>query len=340
MFQIHGYASLLVCLFGSIANILNIAVLTRKEMRTPTNIILTGLAIADLCVMLDYLPFSYQSIKGGGNFTYSYAAYMLFHAHFSQLCHTASIWLTVILAVWRYIAVAYPQKNRDWCHMRTTVITIISIYILCPVILIPQYILLELKESNKTNKTVYYVDYRSSEILLDINYWIYSFLMKLIPCVLLTFLSLRLIFALIKTKKRREKLVNSSHLINNENSTRPSVKKSRKLVDKEKQTDRTTKMLLAVLLLFLITEFPQGILGLLNYMLGKHFARSCYHPLGDVLDILALFNSAINFMIYCTMSRQFRKTFSLLFKPKILNKWMPVNQLNSLEKDMTQVTQV
>lgn len=53
-YQVHGYASLLVCLFGSIANSLNIAVLTRREMSSPTNAILTGLAVADLLVMLEY----------------------------------------------------------------------------------------------------------------------------------------------------------------------------------------------------------------------------------------------------------------------------------------------
>ncbi|ODM90490.1 hypothetical protein Ocin01_16192 [Orchesella cincta] len=36
---IHGYASLVVCLFGSIANILNLIVLTRREMINPTNAI-------------------------------------------------------------------------------------------------------------------------------------------------------------------------------------------------------------------------------------------------------------------------------------------------------------
>lgn len=55
---IHGYVSLLVCVFGSVANVLNIAVLTRREMSSPTNAILTGLAVADLLVMLEYIPFA------------------------------------------------------------------------------------------------------------------------------------------------------------------------------------------------------------------------------------------------------------------------------------------
>jgi len=35
--------------------------------------------------------------------------------------------------------------------------------------------------------------------------------------------------------------------------------------------------------------------------------------LGDLFDILALVNNAVNFLLYCTMSRQFRKTFVAVF---------------------------
>ena len=80
-------------------------------------------------------------------------------------------------------------------------------------------------------------------------------------------------------------------------------------------------MLVAVLLLFLITEFPQGILGLLSGVLGKCFFRTCYYLFGEVMDILALLNGAINFILYCSMSRQFRMTFAVLFKPNVLIKW-------------------
>lgn len=64
-------------------------------------------------------------------------------------------------------------------------------------------------------------------------------------------------------------------------------------------------------------------------------------------DVLALINSAINFILYCTMSRQFRVTFKLLFWPKFLNRWMPVSQdeMNACEMreangHTTTVTQV
>ncbi|XP_050435808.1 G-protein coupled receptor dmsr-1 [Adelges cooleyi] len=329
----HGYASLLVCAFGSVANILNIAVLTRKEMVSPTNAILTGLAVADLLVMVEYMPFAYHmylrpaDYPRADRFSYNWSLFVLLHSDFSQAFHTISIWLTVTLAVWRYVAVVHPQLNRVWCRMETTFLAIALGYLLCPVICIPSYLtfnlisrveLLDATGNRPTvngtngiagplqNVTLYFVnvsDLAISTCLADINFWVYSVVIKIIPCVALTVLSLRLICALLEAKQRRAKLTASS----------------RKSVDKERQTDRTTRMLLAVLLLFLITEFPQGILGLLTLLLGKRFFQDCYQNMGEVMDMLALVNSAINFILYCVMSRQFRNTFSLLFLPA----WIP-----------------
>lgn len=155
------------------------------------------------------------------------------------------------------------------------------------------------------NVTLYFVnvsDLAASTYLADINFWVYSVVIKIIPCVALTVLSLRLICALLEAKRRRAKLTGGGV-------------GGRAKADKERQTDRTTRMLLAVLMLFLITEFPQGILGLLTLLLGKPFFQDCYQNMGEVIDMLALVNSAINFILYCVMSRQFRNTFSLLFLP-------------------------
>lgn len=62
---------------------------------------------------------------------------------------------------------------------------------------------------------------------------------------------------------------------------------------------------------------------------------------GEVMDIIALINSAINFILYCSMSRQFRTTFKMVFRPGILNRWLPVAQVPPEGNGhSTQVTQV
>ena len=106
---VHGYFSLVVCIFGTVANVLNVAVLTRRDMAsTPINRILTALAIADMLVMLEYVPYvcyAYLVLPGEINMPYDWAMFVLFHSHFTQVFHTISISLTLVLAVWRYIAI-------------------------------------------------------------------------------------------------------------------------------------------------------------------------------------------------------------------------------------------
>ncbi|CAK9251677.1 unnamed protein product [Sphagnum jensenii] len=82
--------------------------------------------------------------------------------------------------------------------------------------------------------------------------------------------------------------------------------------NKTKENLRTTLMLIIVCILFLITEFPQAILILFSIIRGDDFYKNVYMPLGDLLDMLALLNNSINFLLYCTMSRAFRNTFYTL----------------------------
>lgn len=348
--EVHGYSSLVVCLFGSVANILNIVVLTRREMHSPTNAILTGLAVADLLVMLEYIPYLWREyvdpVKGRDKFSYGHALLILLHAHSSQVFHTISIWLTITLAVWRFIAVVYPQRNREWCGMQQTMLAIASGYLMCPLLCIPSYLVFHIQAAHQTldemgnyatansshveTITLYHVGLSEmgqahNNLLYTINFWVFSIVIKIIPCISLTVLSTMLISALVDTKRRREALSSGS-------------RKTQRLAEKDRQTDRTTRMLLAVLLLFLITEFPQGVLVLLSIRYGQDFFTDCYQKFGEMMDMLALINSAINFMIYCAMSRQFRKTFSQLFRPR----WLPVPQQENLQNNhtTTMVTQV
>lgn len=188
--------------------------------------------------------------------------------------------------------------------------------------------------------------------------------LKLVPCLLLTYLSLALIRVLIEAEKRKVRLKQnvgyrrpeqdgtsstpvtkaliSSSGHSNTNLTIPvtgnvsstssgvscghatallqvPVKKALRTSGQpcgsshHQPSDRTTKMLLAILLLFLITEFPSGILTLLSGIIGESFFQNVYQPLGEIIDILALINSGINFILYCAMSRLFRKTFTKVF---------------------------
>lgn len=95
--QLHGYFALIVCTFGVISNCLIMIVLRRKEMRTPVNLMLFALAIADLLIMLEYIPFALHryliKLEPEDQFSWGFAVFIFFHVHFTQIIHTISIQL-------------------------------------------------------------------------------------------------------------------------------------------------------------------------------------------------------------------------------------------------------
>lgn len=237
--RVHGYIALVICLFGSAANSVNIAVLSRKEMTSSTNSILTGLAVADLLVMIDYIPFAlhiYTTIAPDLNKnSYAWAVFVYFHSIFSQTFHTISIWLTITLAVWRFIAIKYPQKNRTLCNKRNTNVAIAAAYAVCPILCLPIYFAMDIQPISTSNSNVnstinetksinwtadeertWAIHMTHNKELLTAIFWIYSVFIKLIPCVVLSILSVLLILKMKSSDRRRQKLLKKSAINTNE----------------------------------------------------------------------------------------------------------------------------
>ena len=304
---VHGYVSILVCVLGILANIANIVVLNKKHMETSTNILLMWLAVADLCTMVEYTPFALRfyifrdkTLEFLQTRSYDWICYLLFHANFSITMHSISIWLTIMLAWFRFLYIFFPHRGSIYCSIKHAKLVILTIYLAAVVVCIPNYISnyyrTETKMIEGKNSTVYISSPRRGggfNVVFDLNYWLQSMLVKLIPCLLLTVLTIMLISALRKAHKRHVHLM--SHGKNDD-------------VEKHSEHLRTTGMLLAVVILFLFTELPQGVLTILM-IFYKELANELYNPLGDILDIVALLNNAINFVLYCSMSKQFRDTF-------------------------------
>lgn len=310
-FNIHGYLSVCICLFGILANTANIIVLTRKNMITSTtNYILLFLAIADLLTMLDYFPYAmhfyilkdpdlhWPQTRGFG-----WVCFLLFHASFSIVCHTIAIWLTISLAIFRFICIWFPARGNTYCTVERAKIAIGLIIVLTVIICIPNYISNQKSDIPDCNGTqfvgyVYSIKTLESVTVSKLNYWVQAILIKLIPCFMLTLLTILLITAMHRAYKKRMALKNQGRKTDDS--------------DKHGEQTRTTLMLLAVVVLFLITELPQGILTIISSVIESFF-NDVYMPLGDFIDMMTLLNNSINFVLYCSMSKQFRQTFIKTF---------------------------
>lgn len=155
--SIHGYISLVVCLVGVVCNFFIVVVLTRRSMVNSTNLILTALAVSDVLTMASYIPFALQFYVLHSNYpsprrnTRPWAGYILFHAHLSVTAHTVSIWLGVVLSIFRYSFVRLGGSKVDVTseagRQRATKMAIVCVYVTSAVVLLPNYLSLTIKET-------------------------------------------------------------------------------------------------------------------------------------------------------------------------------------------------
>ena len=100
----------------------------------------------------------------------------------------------------------------------------------------------------------------------------------------------------------------------NNNNKKKKQKSTRKISKKEsnKQINKKSLMFLLVSLLLFLAELPQAILMLIS-IFSQQFYLTIFRPLNDMLDVLVLLTFPINFLIYCSMSKIFRKQFCNFF---------------------------
>ncbi|KAH3828414.1 hypothetical protein DPMN_130373 [Dreissena polymorpha] len=299
----HGYVSLCVCSFGIVTNLFNISVLTRKQMATPVNQILTWLAVSDILTMVSYIPFALhfycqfpdRADQLQERNSHAWMSFLLFHINLTSTTHTISIWMCVTLAIIRYIHITSPTNTNGlrMKRIQQTRIVIIIVYISSAIVLIPNYLSNGLLEIQQGNRTLYHltdlkVGRPGTDTTVLINVWMYAMIAKLVPCLLMSIFGGLLVYNIhVKIRRRRKVL----HISGN-SSMRLS------------EHSRTTKMLIAVITLFILTELPQGVLIVCSACIYNFF-DTVYQPLGDVMDIMALVNNSINFVLYCSNEYKF-----------------------------------
>lgn len=374
--SVHGYLSLTVCSFGILSNALNIIVLTRRSMSNATNCLLTALAVTDLLTMVVYVPYAgyfyclTQPDPAYGH-RLAWIVYLLFNSAFSITAHTVAVWLTVSIAVFRYIVVCGRHSlGTRLCNRERARVAIGAIVATTVVFCVPNYImyrplaltdptrphdanlstsipsttegerfgkaaaelyrfdlafdtrtfasssiedggsttfrqLTDGADSNSDGRSIETFNAEDQEVAFwfeensfiteryrIINFWFFGVVLKVVPCVLLTALSGLLVRAMRSADQRRRRLLNAGR---------------RAESDRAGERNRTTAMLVAVVLCFVATEMPQGVLAFLSGIDDRVFA-AVYVPLGDFWDIMVLANSAVNFIVYCKMNRRFRCT--------------------------------
>ena len=283
--------------------------------------------------------------------------YALINSHLMLFAHGCSVWLACFLALYRYLTVtscvsrgSYNPKFNEK-KIRNIMIAIVLMVLACMSINISCYgtkeychEFYEIDDGDYSNKNffeecidnetesgeVFYnftTDTYSKKntkrfvylkllwlyesgivenypIIKSFNFWIHAIVFRTVPCLLLLVLSGLLIYVMHIANLNRMKLMQQGR---------------RSEYEKASEHNRTTTMLLILVISFLIMELPHGILYIICGI-KKSFFDDVYVHLGDLLDLLVLINSSINFFLYCFMSSQFRNKFKEMFCNIFFNK--------------------
>ncbi len=283
----------IIVLVGLTGNLLTLIVLNHKKMNTSTNVLLRALAVADTMKLLnDGLYFLVlvllRTTPKAGNNMLGYM-YPVSHYIFNEaVCVTA--WLTVFVAVERYISVCHPTRAKELCTLEKARVVSVVVFICMSLLAVPsalRYTKITLYD-NATNDSYFEIvpsEIGRNEEFMTVYTWIQNLLRSVIPLFVLIILNACIIHALRRQRVKGKKMT---------------------------ARNRITFMLLSVVLVFLICITPDAIMSTF-FGYGYVDENNLVKGIREFTDLLLAVNSAVNFVIYCAFSKVFREAFIEIF---------------------------
>lgn len=329
--EIYGYLGIVVCIFSILINCCNTIVLSRNHMITPTNRILLCIAMSDLCISLMILPqliilyvVKTNQISTNGTVALGWTIFYAISFYSTLTLHTFSVWLCVLLGIFRWFIIRYYPSYHVKRYFGVKRVGVAIFCTLAAVILVltPYYASLNIQSSNPSsnaseiaqsnqevdfnssmgmphsgadNYTAYHISGNAADQRLIILIGTFA---KVVPSLLSLLFSCLIMSTLQSANTRRKSLTQEGIML-------PAYP-SRCAWRRRSTHRRTTCMLVCIMFLFTAVELPQGVLIVLFTF--NHSIKCVYMSFGDFFDALSLIKNITIFVLYCSMSTEYRTT--------------------------------
>lgn len=286
----------IIFLFGVVGNVLNIVTFSRSRYRHTLDDIeksatagLIALAVSDLMFCL--IGFPAPIIELGRTSKYSAVKffatyYKTYNPPLMNVFLFSSTWLIVAISIERYIAVVYPFQARWFIQLKRTIIIDVMIYVFSIVFNLPDFMKYNIQYMKCPNNRTILVPHMS---------WLYkqhrfreaykiawSVVGAFIPLVVLTLCNIRL---LVEVYRSRARYATDRHRYT---------------------TSKVTIILIAIILMYLLLVCPSMLLGFFTSLLPTPGAYFSYQIAVAVFNVTQGINFAMNFILYCAVSKPFR----------------------------------
>ena len=295
----------ILVVFGIIGNSLAFAVFWKGNFKSSTTFLFMCLALTDSVVLLTaFMIYSIKSVSiymSGKTFfpSYTIIGLYLFAAFLYVVSHTITMWMTVLIAVNRFIIVCRPLRASEWCtnsKVKKQVAAVLVLAILYNIAIVGGTVVMHLVVTITEPLYIFILDAICTLIL---------------PICILALLNIRLIQAL--NTHRRMQIQNRS--IQKDNST--------------------TFVLVIVVVVVIICQVPQ-VFNFFLHNARSTFTNTCdsLFYLEHISVTLVVLNSAVNFIIYIVCNKRFR---AVLIE-KVFNRYAPqqeaiAHEMEGVEND-------
>ena len=299
-----------ICVFGVVGNILNLIILTHRSltrhmdhMGKSAYISIIALAVSDLLFCLCAFP---HTVKDRNSLQSPQVNFwLIYDAYGEGIVNTfllSSTWLTVAMAISRYLTVYQPFKYHSSNGVLYTKVILISIFITSIIFNIPRYFMKSITHIDCVEGGRSYLlsngPLRTNLTPELVYMWVYFVTAIAIPLGALVYCNVYLIHAFRVTSKLRKQYSGSSDDMNH-------------------ATNIVTLTLIVLVVFYVVLIGPAEILNFGRYFMIKsklpvsvHIKYSLAVSIGNTLQAA---NFAVNFILYCILNVHFRQVICQMF---------------------------
>ncbi|XP_060066099.1 FMRFamide receptor-like [Ylistrum balloti] len=302
LFIMYGVIVPLVVVFGYVGNIMTAVVLRKQTMSPIAYLFLQALVLSDIFfITCAFMALSMPVLLGvwvdldfGLNvfntLGYTTINYLLMT---SQLCNE---YILVLVSIDRYVCVCHPMTHAQLFTKFRVLVSIVGVLCFSTIYNIPRIVAVKIKESPclDSRRTCYsvYLSEIGESFLYQKMYavWIYAVINFVIPILVLFLLNILVVRKLMRKQFKRRRLG----------------------LRKNSAKDRVTITLVLIMTIFALIQ-TLGFINQIHYVYmfdDSHDHTRTY--LVDVVNVLYVVNSSINFIIYIAVGKTFRANFSQL----------------------------
>ena len=305
VFQITLWST--IVFLGVVGNLLVcFVILSQAKMKTSMNYYLLSLAIADLGVLLIIYPvvllkylLPFRWLLGKHACHYLYPTVEVFFG--------ASVWSITAIAVERYRNIVGPQRYQIQHRSRVRTFVVIGVVWLASFLFssVPLYPVMDyhptLEICLPAMPNLFFQSY--SIVLIVVWY--------ALPLVVIAFTYVSIKKRVLQSVAFRTSM--SEHDAGNQAALQASSNKER--IDKRiwRQSNKTTRILTPLVILFAVTMFPLNAFRVMALIMPDYWKKSYYNLIIGQLIMFIMINSSANPLVYYIMSKEFKGAFKKIF---------------------------